>query len=316
MENYTTMQESEEVMNSICMVAVSGPVKIGNGPIEAPDMSDTEAQDKAERIERLYKVDVAMDTPGCCIDGRDCVCRLDNSETAPGPKCAGGPLITAYAAAKLTGWFGGREMTISEELTEIKDTLESAGIVIGGHCDQASAESSFSQGGTGCGADDKLPLIIENIGSSKMRPLITGGVEMLLGGDQNSVTQLESVINVAANTPVSADSWDATKMIDVLGDSKLEVLQGAHAEEMVVVNYEENTTVDRDAVCKHEGTQVFALDMWYVEKIAAALAKGPFAEQEYGALLHAATAYQVGTLGTLGSGNHRIAQLTPQQAAN
>lgn len=316
MEKYQMQNSNEDLMKPI-VATVTPPVEVGYGNIEAPKMSDEQAQELCETIADKYLVKVNKDAPGCCIDGRGCVHRLNGEQTEPGPKVAGGPLITSYAAAELIGWFEPNDSTsVEERMSLINDKLEDAGIVCGGHCDTSAMASGFSENKTGCGANDKLPTIIENIGKNEGGIIGVGTGLIITSSDTYKPELADTIVKNAVNKPVK--EWQAKALINQLGgkeSSKIEVLASeedethGHHEVIVLANPNEGTTVDRDRVIEEEGIQVFALDTWYIDKLANALARGPESEHQFESLKHAMTAYQVSTLVTLGSGSHRIGVL-------
>ena len=104
----------------------------------------------------------------------------------------------------------------------------------------------------------------------------------------------------------------ASEVGDELTETLLDDGEGVHGhrEMMVVFNYEENTTIDRDAYFKATGKQVFVVDVWYLRKLANYMATGTEAETQASDLYHAMLAYQLATYVTLCDGSHRAAILT------
>jgi hypothetical protein len=85
-------------------------------------------------------------------------------------------------------------------------------------------------------------------------------------------------------------------------------LVGNHGEELVIFNYLEGTTIDRDALVHDTGKQVFIVDMWYIDKLAKRMAEGrPDAVAMFESLQHAMVAFQVATYLALCNGTHRTA---------
>jgi hypothetical protein len=129
---------------------------------------------------------------------------------------------------------------------------------------------------------------------------------VLLGDDFNPArTQYVDKATLAERVQ-GYDSREALNMIGQGEGSNVEVLEGKHAESLVVFNYVEGKTVDRDRLVAETGKQVFVVDMWYIDTLATALAQGrPDAVAMRSKLKHAMTAFQVSTYLTLCDGSHR-----------
>jgi hypothetical protein len=305
-------EEMKESMNSIAVaIEITKPVGEGVGTINAGETSNDEIQAHAELIKNEYLVSVDSNAPGCCIDGRPCA-----HHSEPRAKVAGGPLITAYGALESIGYFDGDERSTEQKMQSVATTLTQGGIVLGGHGDAAAAESMFSEDKTGCGANDKLPEIIANIGRAS--EFIEGNTEYLMG-DTYKPELAKTQVQHSIENPIS--DWKALYMLAALGgtdeakdNGKVEVLKGGHTEIMAIVNYIEATTVDRDRMLADGEPQVFVVDAWYIAKIANALASGPELQAQATELTQAMVAYQVSTLYTLGDGSHRVATFKPETA--
>jgi hypothetical protein len=286
------------------------PLAVGTGNIHT-DVTQEQAERLVSQVE-VYLKQVAEDAPGCCIDGRKCKHNLDGSPAELRPSVAGGPLITAYAAAELVGWFGeDDDSTLEERLDVVKNVLETNGVKLGAHVDEKAVANDYKNPetgakATGCGADDKAPAIIAAIyDNDETVQKLTGAVLPTFDEKAMAFTSKEKVTARFA-------SWDPKMVLDASTSEdrdNVEVLEKSHEEALVVFNYVEGTTIDRDALVEATGRQVFCVDMWYINKLARALASGPDPDEQYVRLQHAMTAYQIGTYLSLCDGTQRAVLL-------
>lgn len=291
------------------IVTIGDPIGVGYGAINAEGMDvDAAAQELVTEVED-YLREVAEDAPSSCIDGRKCVACMDGSCSEPRPGVAGGGLISAYAAAELVGWFADDATDSSERLRLVYDFLASQGVAIGAHCDQGAIEAEF-KGKTGCGANDNLPKILHMLHENKA--VVDQFTRVVLEKDyatENTIYVPQDVLDERHK------GWKPETMIDEVGtkagEHSIEILESDHTpthghhELAVVFNNVENTTVDRDALYDATGKQVFDVDVWYLRKLAKAMATGPDAENQEKQLLHGMVAYQVATYLTLCNGSQR-----------
>lgn len=302
-------------MNPQLDIMIGKPFGAGYGKIHAETGDDqAEIEQLAVDVEQHVKP-VAENAPSSCIDGRACIACMDGSEPELRPGVAGGGMMTAYAAAELTGWFGDAAGSSEEKIAAVHAQLLGYGIVSGGHCDEAASEHNFDGGKTGCGANDRMPEILQRVHSDNT--VIASLSETLLGEAFNAAhTAYRSEKALADDL---AD-WRPQAMVDELGAKEsqrsIEILASDHSEthghkeSFVVFNYVENTTVDRDTLVLETGKQVFDVDVWYLEKLANAMAPADDAEA-VSRQLHAMVAYQVATYLTLCDGSQRPLIITP-----
>jgi len=295
-------------------VTVGEKIGVGYGSISAEELSDTEASQLGEHV-REKLVRVSPDVPSCCIDGRFCVGCMDKAKTEPRPSLAGGALVTAYGAAELIGYFSPNDNSSpAERIASMKRILEAGGVNPGGHCDEKAVANEFNGSKTGCGAADRLPEINARVIQDK--DLVDPFVANLLAGTvvNEGPVPYKSMEELQAN----ARDYSSIDMLEtLLGKSahNVEILASdetptsGHKEMAVVFNYVENTTMDRDALVEETGQQVFVVDMWYIQKLAKAVATGPNAVVQEQQLLQAMVAYQVGTYLTLCDGSQRTITL-------
>lgn len=295
------------------VIEVVGPIGEGNGVLHSEGISDEEYFNK--KINK-HMVPVSPDAASCCIDGRTCSGCLDGSRTEVGPKVAGAAIITAYAGAELVdGWYSLYNVNLppKDRLDVVGKHLESKGITIRTHCDSSAQSSGFLKGDgtsrTGCGANDNTPVILQTIQSDKTT--VNNISKSLVGEAHNADnTEYRSEQLLAERHK----DWRPADTLNIVtgahDESGIEVLEGAHGEVAVIFNYSEGYTLDRDAFVADTGMQVFVIDMWYIDKLAHAMAGGPNAEAQYNKLYQAMVDFQVGTYLTLCDGSHPAVTVT------
>lgn len=298
-----SVSAQEDYMTLPVTAVLGKPLGVGTGEITAGKRSLEELGELVEAVKRRV-VPVRPDAPCGCIDGRPCVHTLGGEMSDARPKVSGGS-ITAYVGAELTGWFGSEDGTNQERLEVVDNWLNQAGIPTGGHIDTHAEATQFSGNHTGCGANDR---IVENVSNIWGQSEVAGHLTAAL---QNELF----AASVLPFKPLDLSSWDAVAAIKTVSSrdaNAVEVLDTGeqqpahgHAEILVVCNYNEGTTIDRDALVAETGKQVFVIDMWYIDKLAKALARGPEATRQEELLYCAMTAYQVGTYLTLCDGTQR-----------
>lgn len=314
------MPQAETIIFNNVEKTLSGAICAGYGAIHA-EATQEQVETFVEEVEHYLKA-VAEDAPGCCIDGRSCANCLDGSKTQVRPSVAGGPLVTAYVAARMTGWLP-KDVSVEEGLGIVADYLNANGILTGGHVDQAAVANNFvdSKSGlpkTGCGALDQAPAIGER--THENREEILPISSMLLGEDQSVLRSYVSKEDLRSGL----SGWNPTHALNILtADNKkdmVEVLRSdatpthGHIESLVVFNEIEGTSLDRDALVSERNIQAFCVDMWYLKKIAKAMATGPNAVEQQEQLTRAMTDYQVATYLQLCDGSQRTLHVTGQSS--
>lgn len=295
-------------------VSIGVEIGAGDGHISAAGFEAQDAQELAETIAQKYLVRVRPNAPGVCIDGRGCKCTMRGPESKPepGPSLAGGTLLTAFGAAEmLEGYYGTKSANTSlGRLSEVKESLDAAGVAMGGHVTEAAAQKNFlndkNEVETGCGLNDKFKKVMAQM-NGPHASLIRDTTEALLD-NESFAAKARSGDDI---TDRVAD-YDAKSGLEILVGKKgenedaVEVLTGNHGELMVMFNYVKGTTIDRDALVAETGKQVFAVDMWYIEELAEKMAAGrPDATDMKTQLQHAMVAFQLATYLTLCDGTHR-----------
>ena len=313
---------------SMVKVDIGEPLGHGHGHISNGNYTADQTRELANLIAERYLVEVNPNAPGCCIDGRCAAHTMANTTPEPRPSVAGGPLLTALGAAEMVEGFYGDQASqdITERLSHIKEVLEDAGIVLGGHVTEGAVANGFinPQNGlpqTGCGLNDGFKDVMNK--PSDEKEFVDGVTQALLRGDYN---ERNTAYRTKADIENRVKDYHPKKALDILIGSKengeqpnyegVEVLMGAHGERFPLFNYIEGTTVDRDRLVKETGEQVFVIDMWYIDKLADAMALGrPDAVAMREKLRHAMVAFQVATYSALCDGSHRPVFLEPQETA-
>jgi hypothetical protein len=283
------------------------------GKINGGELSESSATELSEEVKK-HMVEVDPSAPSCCIDGRSCVHTLDGGETTMRASVSGGALVTAYAAAELIGWFGNDTTDAAQKLGRINRVLRDNGINPGNHCDENALANEFrnpdtNKGATGCGADDRFLEIMRK--PYEQGVAVNKLVKPLMGEEFNDAY---ATYTDQAVLDTNTRDWDPADIINAIGDgSAIEVLasmpgevNSGHREGVVLFNYKANTTVDRDGYTRETGEQLFVVDVWYIDKLAKALAGGPDAVVQYQKLKQAMIAYQVATYLTLCDGSQRV----------
>ena len=301
------MREDKELLAMPTVVIQGETIGVGNGAIHAAEAT-LERQDELLETAQRHLVTVDPSLPCGCIDGRSCEHTLAGNETQPRPSVAGG-VTTAYAAAEMVGWFAEDEgLTPVERFEQVRRTLAAAQIPTGNHVDKGHVENNFSDGGTGCGASDKLVANVSN--TYDFADGVEGFVKALSGAsyrdDLALARQPKDAVLAALEgwNPVAAKDVLATndpESVEVLASDTTETK--GHREFTVLFNFVEGTTIDRDAFVAETGEQMFVVDMWYIDKLARAMARGPHAEEQYLELRQAMIAYQIGTYLSLCDGS-------------
>lgn len=285
-------------------------IKSGFGAIDAGQRTQTETDALVTAVQK-HLVTVDANQPCACIDGRPCLHTASDTPTTLRPKIAGG-VASAYVAAELAGWpIEGDDL--AERFEVVNEALLTAGIPTGNHADERGYNANFASGKTGCGANDRLA---ENVAHIYEQADAVSGLVATLLGDRFSGAAMQ----FAPETRNTLAHWRPTIITDSLNErdpSSLEILANddtptsGHREELVVFNFIQNTTVDRDALVAETGRQVFVVDMWFIDGMARALAGGLHATEQSQKLLHALVAFQIGTYLTLCNGSQRTLLLRP-----
>lgn len=278
-------------------LSVAEQIGIGFGSISAPNMTTEQALAEANEIIE-YKIDIDWTNPAVCKDGRT----LENEELALpiGPRLGGGAL-TPLVAAKALG--------LSMQDKELLDCLSTLGFKLGAHVDTGNRDRNFDLG-TGCGACDKCEGNCLLFADNKAELAVT--VESLIGEDFDPESYQKLSLGVVSKDNNYVRNLVGNELTEVLLDDGKGV--NGHREQMVVFNYDENTTIGRDAYFKATGKQIFVVDMWYIKKLADAMSTAVNNKVEAKDLYQAMISFQVATYIGLCDGSHRPVILRPSEA--
>ncbi len=291
----------------------------GDGKLHAEKMTNEGLQDFANDMKDNYLVPVSKDAPCVCIDGRPCACTVAGTEPVVGPKVAGGAEQTAFAAAELTPFYYGDTIAddARDRAVEVGTLLAAKGIVIGGHTTTGARENGYKDPSTGaeqtgCGAAEKHVLATERI--ADVDETIFEMTNQILGLQKRP----DSHVVAASEMKKRNTSYGPKMMLDIeiaQDDGKsTEVLEGPHGECAIVLNWVDGTTIDRDAMQRETGKEVFVIDVWYLEKLADAMSEGrPDATEMRTKLLYNMTAFQLGVYAELGDGSHPVIVYTEEE---
>lgn len=313
METYVQTLERHEATHDMIEIIIGDNIGFGDGKLHAKQLSETELKELGDTTKAHIKK-VEKSAFGVCMDGRCAACTLDSGRTQLGPKCAGGPLQSAYAAAELIdNFFGVRSAETAEgRADEVATILKANGVQIGGHTTLSAKNNNYKnpetgEEQTGCGAAEKHAPAIRKI--LQNNDLIFNVADKMFSNISHG--SFDKSQNEKQRTNSILDTYSPKKMLDLErthgGDNNVEVLEGSHEELAVVLNYVRGTTVDRDAMVRESNKEVFGIDMWYLQDLAKALSRGrPDAEEIYEPLLYAMCAYQIAVYSELCDGSHPV----------
>lgn len=219
---------------------------------------------------------------------------------------------------------GEHKQSPAEDIRALGDVLTGAGIVCGAHEDTHAAGE-----GTGCGANDKYRLILQNVGKFQEQIAVTTAALLEVGGVGFKDTAYGAAMMhwqalAGDDEYFVADSgrkrFDAIVGViaDVQGDNEKPVavskrLDGDHKEDFIVINYTEGKTVsqrllqqklreDFPGLPDEKLAQAFVVDVPRIVELARGVAT---TDDELMTALHAGVAYQLATAATLTDGTLR-----------
>lgn len=299
------MQNGE--VESRLVIEIGDPLGFGTGNIVASDMSHEEKQAYTETV-RECLVKIESGTPSCCIDGRGCVACLDGKPSGPRPAVAGGAQITAYGGAELAGYFTEDDpRSTLERYMRVAKTLDEGGYPLSGHCDTKAKLTGFASG-TGCGANNKFQVILNDVYNFEPQVLRTSNIlyrAIQVGNGGSSALKLVD----KAHALKSVKGWDPTFVLEQMPPAHVEELEskatptGGHAEDFLIVINRPGYTVDRQKLLEKTGRQGFVLTTWYVSVLADTLAQTSRTGSDVEQLKFGMLAYNVATSATLTDGS-------------
>lgn len=315
---------------------------------------DEVAQEFILSKEGLIDVQVADDG---CIDGRHAtavtmlrengerytsVVELTDHERA---KVAGGGYITTSAM-----WLGVGERGENPEsdFLKIGATLAENGIFCGGHTGpHIHVDAEGNETNTDCGANDKMPLILENAltlmgedENGEEKPLIidatkalieTAGLVFNKDTFNGVLSNWADALNDEGYFPGSDGRKRLSAMIasqdenkKVYGEGKAidgtKDLEGDHNEDYILVNYIQGKTFSQGKMLQHlqekfpnlsdkQLAQAFVVDAWRVVELAQA----SVSTDDFEAAVYAGVMYQVATAATLTDGTLQMFAYTEEK---
>lgn len=204
-----------------------------------------------------FNVPTSKLVPCKCIDGRKC------ANPTEGPNAAGGT-ETIFVGRDLTKDVSvGPEESVENGMRRLVQELTDKGHPVGGHSDDHNADSSEA---SGCGANDKLPLIYEMI--ARKGDVVRRYVEAILGDRIDDATHELIVGNASGRASFNT----GREVLNVLEEANADVeqLEGSHNEVVAVINMRAGTTLSREMLAEKYGNdyQSFNVDAWAFQNAA------------------------------------------------
>lgn len=272
------------------MATILPTLAMAEGAIEAHDNQRERLDELTQRLtDGEFLVVTEGTIPTKCIDGRPGMRGL-------APNSAGGSESLMVADDLTTKRFAHEDSSTLSAYRTILVALQAGGFPIGGHTDD-HAEGTAS----GCGANDKLPLIYNFIArmATEIRELASA-----IGVAIDDETHKLIVRNAGERTEFSAGNELLVALRDIGGDEAIDPLEGSHNEVVAVINMRPGTTLDREALAREFGEvyQAFNVDAWSFAKAAEAISISP---QEAAQKVAAMVYYNLATAGVLCGKNMR-----------
>jgi hypothetical protein len=253
-----TPKDTIEMQTPPYFLLENGIGQIQAGPEQQEYLEDVTAQlaSGAFHVETIGRI------PFGCIDGRD-----TRDGLYPKPDSAGGT-ETLFVADDLTSKRFDTDGTTLTAYSATLNFVRQASYEVGGHTDEHAHGE-----GSGCGANDKLPIIygyIAQYGDS-LREL----------AGQLGVTASDEEFAIIMNNAAGRSEFSSGRaLLDALreyGDEAADLLSGEHKEVAAVINTRPGTTLDRRAlrVAFGEDYEAFNVDVWTFDEAAELIAPSP-----------------------------------------
>lgn len=266
------------------MATILPTLDIAEGAIEAQDNQIERLDEVTQRLaDGEFHVAVDGSIPSKCIDGRPGARGL-------APNAAGGSESLMVADDLTSRAFTTDDDTTVSNYRTTLVALQGAGLAIGGHTDD------HAQGvASGCGANDKLPLIYDFMvrKAAEIRDVATA-----VGMSVSDETHELIIRNAKARTEFSAGSELLDALVKAGGDAVVDPLRGSHNEVVAVINLHSGTTLDREALEREFGPdyQAFNVDAWSFAAAAEAISSS---SEEVQQKVVAMVYYNLATAGVL-----------------
>lgn len=282
------MKESMETMHEVSYFTIDH----AEGTIEAKNNQQERLEEFTQRAgSGEFHVATDCQVPCGCVDGR-CGGKIR-------PNAAGGTETIFVADDLTTKRFEGDGTTASAYRTTLR-LLKDEGFEVGGH-DDDHAMGDIS----GCGANDKLPLIYDFI---QRKADVLKDLTESLGITVDDASHQTIVDNARARTEFSKGAELLGVLNEEGAEDAVDHLRGGHNEVMVIINLREGTTFDRDAAEAEFGPdyEAFNVDAWSFAEAARATSLSPQeAEQKVVAMVY----YNLATAHVLGGKSLRVVVL-------
>lgn len=273
-------------------------ITLGKAAVGIIEPHDNQQQRLDELTERLQSNEFYVATeekiPSRCIDGRSPKGNFADFT----PNAAGGT-ETLLVADELTAQrFCDDTTDTSSDYARLLDFLQKHDYCCGGHID-SHANSIAS----GCGANDKLPAIVQFI--AEHGDAVRQAAEAI--GVSTQTDTHEHIVTRARQLQKQKSYANGATMLNVLkekaGEENVDTLDGAHNEVAVVINMQPSTTLNRQALLQEFGEmyEVFNVDVWSFVETARRIGG-----EETEALIQAMVYYNIATAYVLGGPSLRV----------
>lgn len=223
------------------------------------------------------------------------------------PKVFGGGATMATVSRIGLGLAAGR--TLNQAMRDGIGQMADCQLDFGAHIDSHAHDAN---GGCGCGAIDKAPLILDT--AVAYRSQIAATINAL-GVETAGLDEVLDAFAVYARETHGQPYEGRQVMGDIIDCGKIvKELAGDHLETRIILNTVEGATVDQQLVREQTGgrAQLFAVDVWRLKQLAERLYKNPTQQQHafMGQLV-----YTLATAGVLTKGDLPVYLLTAQKQA-
>ncbi len=276
--------KSEQQLSYLSLPFAEGMIEAGPAQHERLDELTGRLQDGE------FHVLVDGFIPSGCIDGRG-----TGGGLLPKPDSAGGT-ESLFVADDLTAKRFAGDGTTQQAYAAMLRFVTDAGYAVGGHTDtHAHGEAS------GCGANDKLPIIYDFI---TRQGAVLRELAEALGITASDEAYEHIMANAAGRTEFSSPKTLLDELT-VYGDGAVEVLEGDHNEVVAVINTQAGTTLDRVTLRKEFGEtyEAFNIDTWTFRPSAQLIAKIP---EDVDGIVLALAFYNLATAHVLCGKNMRV----------
>ncbi len=240
------------------MISYSEMGDAGVGTIQASDTQTSRLDEFTNRVgSGEFHVTTDEIVPVCCVDGR---CARNERYL---PCSAGGTETMTIADDLTTSRFGADDDLVMAHVNMLS-YITDQGHLVGSH---VGTHANVDLGTADCGASDRLPEVYEYIRThaERLKQLV-----VQLGFSDDDIVHESIVGRAHARTtfPRSADMVNA--VVQVSGEDSRDVLEGEHAEVLIVINMREHTTLDHHAVQREFGDNymAFNVDAWTFREAA------------------------------------------------